>query len=184
MSLFLDAKHHIVFEGVAPDGSHPDTHEGRLINPGHGIEGMWFVMDVARRRNDQVLMNRAVDATLSILAYGWDETYGGIVAFKDFLGKPTDFLEWDQKLWWVHVETLIALLMAFVDTGDDVFWRWFKKDRTDEDEEEDEDVEVAISEPEPKKPVPKETEPEEAEEKALTIKKGSGEKKEKKEAEA
>ena len=127
MSLFLDAKTNIIFEGVAPDGSHPDTHEGRLINPGHGIEGMWFVMDVARRRNDQALMNRAVDATLSILAYGWDEVYGGIVAFRDFLGKPTDFLEWDQKLWWAHVETLVALLMGYASTGRQECWEWFQR---------------------------------------------------------
>jgi N-acylglucosamine 2-epimerase len=127
MNLFLDSKHNLVFENVAPDGSHPDTHEGRLINPGHGIEGMWFVMEVARRRNDQALMKRAVDATLRILAYAWDEVYGGIFTFKDFLGKPLDFSEWDQKLWWVHVETLVALLMGYASTGRPECWEWFKR---------------------------------------------------------
>jgi N-acylglucosamine 2-epimerase len=43
----------------------------------------------------------------------------GILAFRDSLGKSTDFLEWDQKLWWVHVETLVALIMGYARTSTD-----------------------------------------------------------------
>ena len=52
MGLFLDKDLNIVFEHVSPDGSHPDCFDGRLINPGHGIETMWFIIDIARRRNE------------------------------------------------------------------------------------------------------------------------------------
>ena len=127
MSLFLDKQRNLVYEYVAPDGSHPDCIEGRLLNPGHGIEGMWFVMDVARRRGDMELMKRAVDATLSILKVGWDRDYGGIHSFLDALGKPLEKLEWDQKLWWVHLETLVALLMGFASTGRQECWEWFER---------------------------------------------------------
>ena len=44
MNLFLDKKQGIIYEYISPDGSHPDCFEGRLINPGHGIEAMWFIM--------------------------------------------------------------------------------------------------------------------------------------------
>ena len=47
--------------------------------------------------------------------------------YKDFLGKPTDFLEWDQKLWWVHVEILVALLMGYASTGRQECWDWFQR---------------------------------------------------------
>ena len=50
MGLCLDKNRMLVFENVSPDGSHPDCFEGRLISPGHGIEAMWFMMDVFRRR--------------------------------------------------------------------------------------------------------------------------------------
>jgi len=47
--LFLDRARGIFHEFVAPDGSHVDCFEGRVINPGHGIEATWFLMDAARR---------------------------------------------------------------------------------------------------------------------------------------
>ncbi|MHC5720933.1 MAG: AGE family epimerase/isomerase, partial [Nostoc sp.] len=38
MTDFLDPERGLMYENVAPDGSHIDCFEGRLINPGHGIE--------------------------------------------------------------------------------------------------------------------------------------------------
>jgi len=116
------------FENVAPDGSHPDTYDGRLICPGHAIEAMWFVMDIAAQQNDIEAIERATDITLRMLEYGWDEEYGGIFYFLDFHQKPMQWkLEWDQKLWWVHLESLIALLKAFQHTGRKDVLEWFEK---------------------------------------------------------
>ena len=53
------------------DGSHVDCFEGRLINPGHGIEAMWFIMDIANRRQDTATINQAVDVVLNILNFAW-----------------------------------------------------------------------------------------------------------------
>jgi len=39
MTDFLDRDRGL-YENVAPDGSHVDCFDGRLINPGHGIEAM------------------------------------------------------------------------------------------------------------------------------------------------
>ena len=69
---FLDTEWHLLFESVAPDASHPDCFNGRLINPGHGIEAMWFIMDIARRRHDADLIATTVDVILHTLEYAWD----------------------------------------------------------------------------------------------------------------
>ena len=127
MEVFYQEDLGIILENVKPDGSFSDTFEGRLVNPGHGLESMWFVMDIAERRNDTALIRKAVDITLNILEYGWDKEFGGILYFMDVKGHPPQQLEWDQKLWWVHIETLISLLKGYLHTGDERCWDWFEK---------------------------------------------------------
>jgi N-acylglucosamine 2-epimerase len=124
---FYNREYDITLENVKPDGSFSDTFEGRCVNPGHVIESMWFIMDIAERRQDKPLMKLAVDRTIRTLSYGWDETYGGILYFMDVKNYPPQQLEWDQKLWWVHVETLIALLKGYQHTGDSRCLAWFNK---------------------------------------------------------
>jgi N-acylglucosamine 2-epimerase len=113
MGKFIDPDRNILLENVAPDGGLVDSFEGRLLNPGHGIEAMWFIMDIAKQRGDQGLIDRAVELTLSMLELGWDREFGGIFYFLDRLGHPPQQLEWDQKLWWVHVEALVALALGY-----------------------------------------------------------------------
>jgi N-acylglucosamine 2-epimerase len=127
MKLFVDKKRDLVFENVAPDGTHIDSFEGRLINPGHGIESMWFIMDIAQRRGDRKLIDRCVDVVLSTLEFGWDKKYGGIFYFLDAEGRPPQQLEWDQKLWWVHVEALVALALGHALTGRRECRSWLDK---------------------------------------------------------
>ncbi len=117
----------IIVENVELDGSLSDTFEGRLINPGHAIEAMWFVMDLGVRLQRKDLIDKAVETTLKMIEYGWDEKYGGIFYFMDRLGHPTQQLEWDQKLWWVHIETLISLLKGYQLTGSQECLKWFEK---------------------------------------------------------
>ena len=127
MTDFLDPERGLMYENVAPDGSHVDCFEGRSINPGHGIEAMWFIMDIANRRQDLATINQAVDVVLNILNFAWDDRYGGIYYFMDADGHPPQQLEWDQKLWWVHVETLVALAMGYRLTGREECWTWYQR---------------------------------------------------------
>jgi N-acylglucosamine 2-epimerase len=127
MNDFLDKDRGLMFENVAPDGSHVDCFEGRSINPGHGIEAMWFIMDIANRRQDTATINQAVDVVLNILNFAWDDKYGGIYYFMDADGHPPQQLEWNQKLWWVHVETLVALAMGYRLTGRGECWTWYQR---------------------------------------------------------
>ncbi|MCA6498725.1 MAG: AGE family epimerase/isomerase [Chitinophagaceae bacterium] len=127
MDVFYQPKSGVVLENVQPDGSFSDSFEGRVLNPGHAIEAMWFIMDLGKRRNDQSLINKAVDIMFDTLEMGWDKEHGGIFYFLDVKGHPVQQLEWDQKLWWVHVEALVALAKAYAFTGDSRCIPWFKK---------------------------------------------------------
>lgn len=127
MDVFYQPDKKLIVENVYINGTFSDSFEGRLVNPGHGIEAMWFIMDLAKRVNDPTLLRKACDIMLDTLEYGWDEEFGGILYFKDILGHPPQQLEWDQKLWWVHVEALIALAKGYTYTGDKRCAAWFKK---------------------------------------------------------
>jgi N-acylglucosamine 2-epimerase len=124
MGDFLEPADNIIVENVSPNGQRVDSFEGRLLNPGHAIEAMWFTMDIAQRRGDHALVEKAVDVALSMLERGWDREFGGIFYFLDRLGYPPQQLEWDQKLWWVHVEALVALALGYALTrrGDCLDW--------------------------------------------------------------
>jgi N-acylglucosamine 2-epimerase len=117
----------IIVENVNQDGSLSDSFSGRLINPGHGIEAMWFIMDLGIRLNRPELIKAATETTLRTVEYSWDKKYGGIFYFMDRRGFPLQELEWDQKLWWVHVETLVSLLKGYQLTGSEEALRWFEK---------------------------------------------------------
>lgn len=117
----------LVVENVLDDGSLADCFEGRHMNPGHAIEAMWFIMDLGKRLNRPALIEKAKDTALLMADYGWDKEYGGIFYFMDRLGYPPQELEWDQKLWWVHIETLISMIKGYQLTGDTRCLEWFEK---------------------------------------------------------
>jgi len=124
---FYDHDTGILFENVDVNGNFSDTMDGRLICPGTIVEGMWFIMDLADKRGDKVLIEKASKIVLSTMEYAWDTEYGGLYYFMDYKSHPLQQLEGDQKLWWVHVEALISLLKAFHLTKKIEFWNWFVK---------------------------------------------------------
>lgn len=127
MEVFYNKDFGVVLENVQPDGSFSDSFEGRLLNPGHAIEAMWFIMDLGKRLDDTALIQRAVNIMFDTLDMGWDRAHGGIFYFLDVKGHPVQQLEWDQKLWWVHVEALVALAKAYALTRDERCVPWFEK---------------------------------------------------------
>lgn len=111
----------------ATDNSRLDCYEGREINPGHDLEAIWFMLNLGIRRNDKALIDRCVNISLSIIEKGWDKEYDGIFYFLDSKGAPQQKLEWDQKLWWVHVESAIAMIKGYQLTGNKKCLEWFGK---------------------------------------------------------
>lgn len=116
-----------VMEQVAPDGSIIDHIDGRTLNPGHAIEGAWFILHEAKYRNNDPHL---VELGCRMLDYmwlrGWDKEHGGIFYFRDVYNKPVQEYWQDMKFWWPHNETIIATLMAYIMTGDEKYAQWHK----------------------------------------------------------
>lgn len=125
MNTFYDNETGLVLENVSEEGEFVDSFEGRLLNPGHAIEAMWFIMNLGIRKNDKVLIEKAEQIMFQQLEHGWDEKYGGIFYFMDVKGHPPQHLEHDQKLWWVHLETLVALAKTYVYNQNPKAQEWF-----------------------------------------------------------
>ena len=117
-----------VLENVAPDGTaRLDFTEGRIVNPGHDIEGVWFLLEQAKRTGDTSLVPKAEEIFNWAMDAGWDSEYGGLLYFVDCLGRPPEAYEHDMKLWWPHDEILISSLMLYRDTGKEEYLDWYFK---------------------------------------------------------
>lgn len=120
--LFVKDDIQCVMEQVAPDGSIIDHIDGRTLNPGHAIEGAWFILAEAMHRNND---KRMVDLGCKMIDYmwkrGWDHEYGGLFYFRDVYNKPVQEYWQDMKFWWPHNETIIATLMAYLITGNEKY---------------------------------------------------------------
>lgn len=123
-------KHDIrcVMEQVAPDGSIIDHIDGRTLNPGHAMEGAWFILHEAKHRNNDP---RLIDLGCKMLDYmwerGWDQEMGGIFYFRDVYHKPVQEYWQDMKFWWPHNEAIIATLLAYTLTGNEKYALWHKQ---------------------------------------------------------
>ncbi len=120
-------KHDIacVMEQVAPDGSIIDHIDGRTLNPGHAIEGAWFILQEARYRNKDPELIRLGCSMLDFMwERGWDKEYGGILYFRDVYNRPVQEYWQDMKFWWPHNEVIIATLLAYLMTNDPKYAKW------------------------------------------------------------
>jgi len=124
MNKFLDPRG-FFREALSVEGI--DCHETRLVIPGHSIEALWFIMQVAESQGNNQLIEKTVDSILKTLEFSWDKEFGGIYYFMDVDNKPTQQLDWDQKLWWVHLETLVGLALGFKLTKRKDVAEWYQK---------------------------------------------------------
>lgn len=116
-----------VMEQVAPDGSIIDHIDGRTLNPGHAIEGAWFILHEAKyRNNDPHLIALGCKMLDYMWDRGWDKEHGGILYYKDVYDKPVQEYWQDMKFWWPHNEVIIATLLAFTMTGNEKYAQWHK----------------------------------------------------------
>ena len=66
---FMHPEFKALLETVGPNGEFIDTCMGRTINPGHCMETMWFLMDVAQARGGD---KEILDTALTIFDWSWD----------------------------------------------------------------------------------------------------------------
>jgi N-acylglucosamine 2-epimerase len=116
-----------VMEQVSPSGEIIDHIDGRTLNPGHAIEGAWFILHEAKyRNNDPQLIALGCKMIDYMWERGWDTEHGGILYFKDVYNKPVQEYWQDMKFWWPHNEVIIATLLAYCITGDEKYATWHK----------------------------------------------------------
>ena len=117
---------HCVLENVGVNGeANLDYTDGRIVNPGHDIEGVWFLLEHAKRTGNKELVAKAEEIFNWAIKAGWDEEYQGLLYFVDCLGNPPEAYEHDMKLWWPHDEILISSLMLYRDTGKEEYLDWY-----------------------------------------------------------
>jgi N-acylglucosamine 2-epimerase len=127
-TLFVKPELEAVMEQVAPDGSISDHFDGRTLNPGHAIEGAWFILEEAwRRGRDPDLTKLGCQMLDWMWQRGWDKECGGLYYFRDVYHQPVQEYWQAMKFWWPHDEALIATLMAYRATRDAKYLAWHEQ---------------------------------------------------------
>lgn len=116
-----------VMETVGIHGEVLDHFDGRTLNPGHAIEGAWFIMAEGKFRGSDELIQLGCQMLDWSWQHGWDRQYGGILYFVDYKGLPVQEYWHDMKFWWPQNETIIATLMAHHLTGDAKYADWHQQ---------------------------------------------------------
>lgn len=116
-----------VLETVSPAGAFIDHFDGRTLNPGHAIEGAWFIMHEGKHRKDQRLIELGCKMLDWMWQRGWDDHHGGILYFADAKQLPVQEYWHDMKFWWPQNEAIIATLMAYELTGSKKYQDWHQK---------------------------------------------------------
>lgn len=125
---FMHPEFEALLETVGPQGEFIDTLMGRTINPGHCIETAWFILEEAKYQKwNQELIKIGTTILDWSWKWGWDETYGGIVNFKDCKNNPSQEYSHDMKFWWPQTEAIIATLYAYEATGDEKYLKMHKQ---------------------------------------------------------
>lgn len=116
-----------VMEQVALDGSIIDHIDGRTLNPGHAIEGAWFILNEAIIRNhDKDLISLGCRMLDYMWERGWDQEHGGLFYYRDVFNKPVQEYWQDMKFWWPHNEAIIATLLAYLLTKEGKYANWHR----------------------------------------------------------
>jgi len=115
-----------VMENVGPKGEVYDNFDGRLLTPGHAIEGAWFILNEGKFRDDSRLIKLGCDMLDWTWNRGWDKKCGGILYYVDLYNKPIQEYWHDMKFWWPQNETLVATLLAYQLTGTEKYLEWHK----------------------------------------------------------
>ena len=126
---FMKPEIECVMEMVSPDGAIIDHFDGRTLNPGHAIEGAWFVLHEGKHRNDKKLIEMGLKMLDWMWKRGWDEKHGGLFYFRDVFNKPVQEYWHEMKFWWPHDEALIATLLAWQLSGDSKYLTWHEQVR-------------------------------------------------------
>ena len=120
---FICEEHSCVLETVYVNQKEEqfEHFDGRQLNPGHAIEAAWFIIEEAYIRGRTNYMELGLKMLKWMWEIGWDKEFGGMLYFKDALGKEVQDYWHDMKFWWPHNEAIIAAALAWKITGQDIY---------------------------------------------------------------
>lgn len=128
LDVFLREDLDAVLETVATDGSYlGGTPMGRVMNPGHGLEGVWFLINELDSVNHPGMLDRVERMYEICLRRGWDARFGGVTYMIDVEGRPPEAYEHDMKHWWGACEALNAAAALFEKTGKAAYFDDFER---------------------------------------------------------
>jgi len=140
LSRFRDGNN-LIRETISDNGIGDGNILTRHIKPGHAIECMWFIIHYALKHDRPDMIKTACEVILASFGNGWDVEYGGLFLFTDCDGgEPKGSVsgieneemtrkvrtDWSGKVWWVHSETLYALLLGYKMTGNEEFLEFYE----------------------------------------------------------
>jgi N-acylglucosamine 2-epimerase len=117
-----DPERRILRENLGPT----EFPEGRLFSAGSSLEVAWILLRLLDYHPDERRKKWILEAIEGSLDWGWDHEYGGLYYFQDVESKPLLQLEGSMKLWWVHVEALVAVVHAYKISGEDRWLEWLE----------------------------------------------------------
>ena len=126
MNVFLRPEQKQLYEFARLDDTLLDVPPGRVVNPGHVLESMWFMIHIFQRTNDTARIRQAIEVIKWHIELGWDEEFGGILLARDAEGSFWEN-KWDTKIWWPHTEALYALLLAHSISKEQWCLEWFTR---------------------------------------------------------
>jgi len=126
MDVFRRPADRRLYEFVGLDNSPLISPPGRVVNPGHAIESMWFMLHLFQREHDQARIQQAIETIRWHLELGWDDDFGGLLLARDAQGSFWEE-KWDMKIWWPHTEALYALLLAYSISKEAWCLDWFRR---------------------------------------------------------
>lgn len=112
----------LILERIATDMTEVPGTKGTAVVPGHVIEDLWFQIYLDKQLGQGKYLPFLRRQILRHFELGWDKEFGGIFLAVDADGGSD--VAWghaDSKLWWPQTEALVALSMAYRDTGEPAF---------------------------------------------------------------
>lgn len=135
---FADDREKAPLEYVSAQGGALWEDQGRLVDPGHTMESLWFAMREGEKRGDSAVIRRASEMVDWVIDRAWDQAYGGFyqqvdafdtVPEKRFRSNRYVDIDvgWDEKIWWVQAEALYTLALSACLTGNEHHFAMFQK---------------------------------------------------------
>lgn len=136
--MFANDEYRAPLEYLGLDGKPVLRDEGRIVDAGHMMEALWFAMQEGLTHENPGYVGRAGEIVDWLIERCYDEEYGGFLGHCDIEARvpqerfrSVDYgyldVSWNDKIWWVQCEALLALAMSALLNQDERHYGYFLK---------------------------------------------------------